>query len=531
MRAFLRWMVVCAACLAGAVLLFEWHQPSAFAQKSASDVDKARGLMEEGQSLFKQGLYKEAMEKFEEAYRTHAFSAFLYNAALAAEKSGDLQRAIARYNEYLASDPESPYTDQVKTKVAELQAQLSKVPIPEPGGDGGGGEGGAAANPEPQPTAPIPADAETIAEIRSLVLVESEPAGAPISIYERVVPTAAAFNANGDNPGWREIVKDAATPKDLSLKVGHYHIVIDKFQDYNRSETDINLAPGHVYTFKANLSQGAFLGALLLKTNVEHAKVFVDDPPPHKSAPLFRGTDTRDLNKGEHQVWVEAPGYEPVHKTFKVEQGQTTEVEVTLARVGYGYLIIDGNAEVIEIEIDGKVYPNFVSTGDPVKIKLEAGKHRVVLDADGRNLFEGEVEVPKGQELPLHATLTDIYPREKAAAFAVLSGLSLGGGIALHVMAEKPYGDDEDVTEDAHNIYNITRYAAFGASGVFAVLCVVFSIYDPTEDSLLKFDDARDFPEGDSLKRRPKTQKSARAPIVVPLFSPEIAGVGIFGRF
>lgn len=514
-------------------------QPEAHAQRNQEDVEKARKLMEDGQALFKQGLYNDAMLKFEEAYKTHAFGAFLYNAAFAAEKAGDLQRSIARYNEYLASDPESPYADQVKEKIKKLQEELSKVPEPGEGGAGGGdggaggGDGGAGGGekPAPKPAAPVPADEATIAQIRSLVLIESDPKGAPLSIYERLVPTASAFNLGGKNPGWRQIIKDTHTPKDLSLAVGYYHVVIEKFQDYNPSETDINLAPGHVYTFKANLSQGAFLGQLLLKTNVEHAKVFVDDPPPHKSAPLFRGTDARDLNKGEHTLWLEAPGYKPIKKTFDIEQGKTTELKLDLERLDYGYLVLDGNAKEIELEIDGKPHAGYKSGGEPLKIKLPAGKHKVLMDADGRKEFEGDVDVPRGQELPVHATLTEAYPRGKAVALGILSVGAGVGGIFLHLEAEKPVGEPH--ADDIHQVFNVTRFVAWGASGLFAGLAIFYAVYDPNPDSLVKYDPNREFPadEAEGKEKKPKTQTSAKVDLVAPWFDDHGAGVGVVGSF
>jgi tetratricopeptide (TPR) repeat protein len=530
---YLRWAVLVLVLVVAIGAVVVGSHDEAYAQREEADVDRARKLMEDGQSLFKQGLYNDAMLKFEEAYKTHAFSAFLYNAAFAAEKAGDLERSIARYNEYLASDPDSPYADQVKAKIEKLKEEMSQVPEPSDGGGGAGGDGGAGGggggDGKPAPKAPIPADEETIAQIRSLVLVESEPAGAPLTIFERIVPTAAPFNLGGNNPGWREIISHSQTPKDLSLAVGYYHVVIEKFQDYNPSETDINLAPGHVYTFKANLSQGEFLGALLLKTNVEKAKVFVDDPPPHKSAPLFRGTDTRDLNKGEHTLWIEAPGYSPVKQVFTIEQGKTTELSLDLERVDYGYLVLDGNAGHIEIEIDEKPYAAYRSGSDPTKIKLPSGKHKLMLDADGRKVFEGEIEVPKGQELPVHATLSDAYPRSKAIVLGVMAVGAGVGGVLLHLAHEDKLGGPYE--DDTKQVFNVTRFVAWGASGLFLGLTIFYAVYDPNPDSLLKYDPNREFTDDEDGPKKPKPQKSATIDFIAPWFGPESGGVGMVGTF
>ena len=58
------------------------------------------------------------------------------------------------------------------------------------------------------------------------------------------------------------------SPANLTLGVGHYQIVIDKFRDFNVSQTSIDVSPGHVHHFKANLSQGAFMAFLRVSANV-----------------------------------------------------------------------------------------------------------------------------------------------------------------------------------------------------------------------------------------------------------------------
>src|SRR6185295_7376729 len=52
-----------------------------------SAVEDARHRMEKGQLLFQQGKYAEALTEFEAAYQAHPFGAFVYNAALSAEKA------------------------------------------------------------------------------------------------------------------------------------------------------------------------------------------------------------------------------------------------------------------------------------------------------------------------------------------------------------------------------------------------------------------------------------------------------------
>jgi len=251
--------------------------------------------------------------------------------------------------------------------------------------------------------------------------------------------------------------------------------------------------------------------------------VFVDDPPPHKSAPMFRGPGTVNLNIGPHEIWVEAPGYVAVHRSVDIAQGETSEVSVQLERVDHGFLVVDGNAAEIEVEIDQKVHPSFKSSGDPLRIKLPAGKHKVVLDASGRKEFEGTVEVPKGQEQPIHANLVDSYPRGKAVVLGLFAIGAAVGGVFLHLEYMKPI--DQPHSEDIHDVFNGARIAAWSASGVLAGLAIFYAIYDPLPDSFLRTEDPRELPEGEEGEAKPK--EAALQPLIAPWFGPDQGGLSV----
>jgi hypothetical protein len=264
-----------------------------------------------------------------------------------------------------------------------------------------------------------------------------------------------------------------------------------------------------------------------LKTNIEHAKVYVDDPPPHKSAPMFRGPDAVNLNQGPHEIWVEAPGYEPINKSFEIKQGVTTTIDAPLTRLSYGYLVIDGNAGEIDVEINENEHAPYLSQREPLKIKLPAGAHKVVLDASGRKEFEGQVSVPRGQELAIHANLVESYPRAKAVVLGLFAVGAAVGGVFLHLEAEKPVGQPHD--QEIHDVFNVTRFVAFGASGVLAGFSIFFFIYDPNPDSFLRSDEPREFREEKNEPAKP--QKSAAMPTLSPIFGPNYGGVGVSGTF
>jgi tetratricopeptide (TPR) repeat protein len=505
-------LVACALLVALAVV---WADAGALARGStpadAKALEQARDRMEKGQQLFAQGRYAQAMAEFEAAYEVAPYGAFLYNAAFAAEKAHDRQRAIARYQQFLKVDPRAPDAAAIRQTIARLERELREAPpVPDAGLPADGGVGpdvGAAAKP------PVPADAKTIAEVRSLVFIESEPPGAPLAIYERTVPTASPFSATGPNTGWRQIVADAQTPRDLSLKVGHYHVVIDAFEDYKRSETDINLAPGHVYTFKANLSQGEFLGLLEVKSKTEGARIYVDDPPPHKLGPWGRTPHRALVGAGQHELWVEKNGFEPYHTEVDVKHGDTATVVAELERVSYGFLVIDGNADEIEVEIDEQSYGSWQAGQKPLMLKLPAGPHQLELDASGRNAYEGTIEVPRGQQVAVHGTLIESKGWGQAIGLAVAAAGATVGGVLFwqHAQSRKDDGEDD------HETYWWLGTGMFIGGSVFGAASTFFFIYDPTDDSLVKQSDPRDLPD---------KEPPARA-----AHGPRAVGIGVAGAF
>ncbi|MBM4375947.1 MAG: PEGA domain-containing protein [Deltaproteobacteria bacterium] len=492
------------------------EETAAEAEKpKATGIDEARRRMEAGQSQFAKGEYGKAVVEFEAAYEALPNVAFLFNAAYAAEKAGDRQRAIAQYDKYLVGDPTTPEAPRIKETIAQLQRELTeKASEPTP-------EGGETAK---------PADETALNEIRSLVLVESEPLGAPIEIYERIVPTAPEFKPGKANDGWRKVVSNAQTPKYLPLKVGRYHVVIDAFQDYKRSETAINLAPGQVYIFKANLSQGEFLGYLRVKSNVEGAKIFLDDPK-RKTAPWARTPQGGPVNDGKHGIVVTSPGYKPFEKKdIEVRHGQQTEVTAELERVNHGYLVLDGNVDIPEVMIDETAQAAYErSAKTPYRLKLAAGKHTLVLDADDRKTLTMDVDVPRGQDLPVSAVLNPSYPRGKAIGLGVVGALAGAGGGVLYWRYRATKGTEVD--PDIQNLFQYGSYAAWGLSGVLVGLSVFYSIYDPLPDSELTLKKARDYGEEDELDGSRPTEKTSFRGFVTPLVGANTLGLGAVGVF
>jgi hypothetical protein len=438
-------VLACATALAVPLLLLA-PERDAQGVPCAASVEEARRHMDRGLDLYDKNQFREAAAEFDAAYQAQPFSASLCNAAMAYERALDFQTASARYKSFLSAEPNPPDLVRIKTVLAWLDAQLAAQLRAHPvDADADAGVGPDADSPSlvfefTDGGAPAASDAGIASpppppvEIRSQVVVESDPPGAPLTIYLRK-SGASPFVAGAPNPGWQKVVENEKTPYDVALQAGAYHLVLDAFRDLKRSETDLELKPGRVYNFKANLSQGAFLGFLRVTSPIEGARIHVDDPPPFAKGTWGRAPHGDLLEPGEHHVWIEAGGYETVTRAVTVERGMTVEVAAPLERVHHGFLLVDANADDVSVKVDGVPYAGYSALGDPLKIRLPAGPHQIELDAGGRKTFTGEVIVPRGQEIAVHGRLAFKPPRSNA----VLSGtLAVGAGVGAVVLFRQP---------------------------------------------------------------------------------------------
>ena len=345
--------------------------------------------------------------------------------------------------------------------------------------------------------------------MKSLVMIESEPSNAPVSIYFQTSPGAAAFTFGQDNPTWQKVAT-GTTPLNATLQVGRYHIVMEPFADFHRSETDIDVAAGHIHQFKANLRQGEFMAFLRVTSPTPGARIYIDDPPPHKKPPWGRTPHEGLIGLGDHRIWVAKRGFETSSRTFSVAHGEEREELLELERIHKGIVRFEGNAAGIEVAVDGKPLGTY-RAGSPLEIELSSGRHQVTASADGRKDLSAEFEVPRGQVIPIDLVMMPTTPRGAAWTQAAVSVAFLGGGYVLGMQSDKVYDaivDDADngtLTEDDDRytkgkIYAISSTASYGVAGALAVLSAYNFIKDPTPDSGLRPGQPVDYPDEPSAE-------------------------------
>jgi len=526
--------------------------PAQVAGSSAQRMEAIRQRMEQGQGLYVAKNYQAAAQVFEDGYATYPYSAFLFNAGVCYQKLSVFDRALAKFREYLRIDPNAPDASRVLDRIQGLEAALAAARA----ADGGevdaavttdGGEASDAGPPDAGPPLPIAPDDEQA--MKSLVVVETEPAGAPLKMYQRTEASAPAFVPGGANAGWAEVASTQA-PANFTLAVGRYHVVVEKFRDFNLSQTDIDVQPGHVHQFKANLSQGEFMAFLRVAANVEGAHLYLDDKA--KQRPEWGATPHGELvPAGSHEVLIEAPGFKPSTTQIQVNHGEQREVTVTLSRVDYGIVRFHSNTDV-SVALDGKSQGDWRIGSAPLEFQAPAGPHQIAVTSVGRKDFEGTIDVPAGQVLPVHATMIQKYPRGGAWMEAVCGVVLIGGGVAagtisnhLHdeMQADREAGtlEETDSRKTAGTWLAVGADVAFAGGAVLLGLATYNFIKDPLPPSSTQVDSPAEF--DDPLKARPTARaplvpravperRAARSPVRLHVGgAPEGTGLGLGARF
>jgi len=507
-----------------------------------TSLDAAKKQMERGQELYMQQKYEEAAAAFAAAYTIQPYGAFLYNEGVCHQKIGNNDKALAIFRKYLAADPGAPDAEQVRHRIQRLEQ---------------------ATQPLDADAGPVDADSpSSIVEeagpdlMKSLVMIESEPPSAPVSVYYRTVPSASPFQYGQDNPGWQRVAT-GQTPFHASLQLGRYHIVLEPFADFQKSETDIDVAEGHVHQFKANLQQGEFLAFLRVTTPMPGARIYVDDPPPHKKPPWGRTPHEGLIGVGDHTIWIVKNGFETASRAFSVKHGEEREELVELIRGSKGTLHISGNASPIHVSVDGIPVGTF-HPNSAITIELPAGKHEITATADDRKDLVGQVDVPRGQVVPIDLVMVPTTPRGAAWTQAIVSAVFVGGGIALKVQSDIVYDDihtaktngsltESDERYTKGKIYAYGSAACFGVGGTLALLSTYNFIKDPTPSSAIRVGVPHDYPDSDTApprlsaprspapagKTAPRTTSPVAPPAlaIVPSYPWQGVGLMLQGRF
>jgi tetratricopeptide (TPR) repeat protein len=534
-RASSRALALALATVVGASAVVVVRAPFAdtTTAKGGGTLADAKVHMDKGQEYFLQKDFAKAAAEFHTAYEIKPFSSFLYNEAVCHEKLGQLDTAITLFQKYVDTDTTAPDRTKVLEKIDRLKKELAAAS----GETGVGGADGGDAGAVDAAVAPVGPVVATIDEMRSIVVIESLPEGAPVEIWSKSDPSAAKFVIGGENKGWTKVVTGTTTLQQ-SLPLGVYHVVIPKFQDYRATDTDITVAAATISQFKANLAQGSFFGVFKIRSYAEGneirgAHVFVK-----KDNEKFvdRGVTPYEesLESGTYVIRVEQPGFAPLEKKLELEHGKIDEQKFEMQRSDDGLIRVDAvGADSAEVIIDDHSVGT-ISPGLALNAPVKAGSHRVKVKADDKKTYTTDVDVPKGKMVIVHTELKPTVPRGGAWTTAIASAVLIGGGIYLGIVSNnlksdldsaKAAGrlDQNDSRIKKGQYYAIGADVCFGVGAIFAAIATYNFLKDPLPDSAGRSEPSRDL---DPLPAAPRPVAK-----LVPYGGPNLAGLALVGEF
>lgn len=127
-------MIACARVLGalGWIALAALLSPSARAQDVTDAHDaEGRALFEAGRIAYAEGRYADAYDRFSAAYMQSERPDLLYNMAASADRLRRDEVALEHYRAFLAARPDSEYADEVRHRIAAIEAALSAEAAPD----------------------------------------------------------------------------------------------------------------------------------------------------------------------------------------------------------------------------------------------------------------------------------------------------------------------------------------------------------------------------------------------------------------
>jgi outer membrane protein OmpA-like peptidoglycan-associated protein len=186
-----------------------------------------------------------------------------------------------------------------------------------------------------------------------------------------------------------------------------------------------------VVIFAAGTSAVAQDGTLRLHVNPKQAYLWVDDRAVSEASKHSR----LELSAGEHKIELANYGYTPITRTVTVTAGTTTDLDVTLEKIGdkvsgpFGAIAIKG-ADRDAVLLNGKTPDFFVGHGDEFntdflwwkqELVVPPGTYEVTVQGGDKDIWSGQVSVAANQrvivDIPKGVSKTEPWHRgEKLAS-------------------------------------------------------------------------------------------------------------------
>lgn len=317
----------------------------------------------------------------------------------------------------------------------------------------------------------LPSDKRADAEAAQLALLPD------VAVLE-VTTTPSGAEIFVDRP---ELGSQGRSPRRIAVEAGA-HLVLARLAGHHPGETRVDAARGGVSA--APLSLAPVVGTLELHSTPSGARVALDAT----HADLGRTPLSVSLPVGEVRLTLSAPGYVEQAKTFRIEDGATSRVEVRLAREAsrVAVLSVTGDVPRAEVTVDG------VLVGlTPVTVPdLAPGTRRVTVRRAGYERWEAAVLFEPGAATRVRYSLVDPrdrpWPGYRWLGYGVAAALGATGTVtgimALGANADLKSDPTRDGLERRDRL-NVTTDVLLLSALVVAGGTLVWDLFTPNRQS------------------------------------------------
>jgi hypothetical protein len=463
--------------------------PTAEETTPDKSLGSAKEAFESAQNAFVRGEYAVAAERFLTAYEHKRYPAFLFNVAVSFEKAKQLEKAKQYFTKYLEQDANANDAAQVKLRLDVINQLLAPPPAPPPppppppppvGPDGGAppppasADGGAPPTTTPSvvtpppPPAPLVLPVLTDIETKGLVVIDSKPQGATIYLNDK---RKGAFGK---------------TPWQGSLESKPVRLILEQ-KGWKAEERAISPRSDKLIDVYIALSEEHYLGWIEIASNVPGADVFIDRK---EIGAIGRTPFTGHLKPGKHTIFVERFGYDPIQRTIDVAPGTAIQHNFDMQAAQKGWVAISGRGvSGGRLIIDDKF-----ACATPCRTEVTPGKHQILVEKNGMEDYESDLEVPRGVETTIEVQMSPRPPRTRAISTAVVAALLLGGGAYVGHLSDQNHDSiNADINNGILVDSNDPRFLrgkieAIGADVLFGVgaivaITAVFGFFSHGEES------------------------------------------------
>ena len=228
------------------------------------------------------------------------------------------------------------------------------------------------------------------------------------------------------------------TPSELELSEGEHTLKLT-LEGYSTLQTTVVVEKDKENIFGFVLQKlSTTTGILTVNSNPTGASVYINDT--YKGKTPFKVS----LSKGNYKVTLKKEGYLDYSTTVKIEENKETTINVTLAKLQNGTLIVQSTPSGAEIYLNGKDSGHKT----PYTLQLPQGIYNITLKLTGYKDYNKSVEVVTGAISTVSATLEKLPSQTQTKTYTDDDGLYTFKYPSDWVLTEHPDGD-ADVRVDS----------------------------------------------------------------------------------